>query len=99
MPFTPLSPGDAVQSHRRAFFKSLLIASLVAPAGCHRREGRLLIGFAQIDSGGIWRTAETNSFKSAAEERLDRFELVVTDAQDQAIKQIGDIEDLLINFR
>lgn len=48
-----------------------------------------------MDSGGAWRTAETNSLREAAAEREADLELVVTDAQDQTAKQIADVEDLL----
>jgi galactofuranose transport system substrate-binding protein len=47
-----------------------------------------------MDSGGAWRIAETESMRGAAA-RSGRFELVVTDAQDQTAKQIADIEDLV----
>jgi len=47
-----------------------------------------------MDSGGAWRVAETSSMRAAAAYN-DRFELVVTDAQDQTAKQIADVEDLI----
>jgi len=64
-------------------------------AGCRRRSDRAVLGFAQIDTGGVWRVAETESMQSAARERADHFEFVVTDAHDETVKQIGDVEDLL----
>ncbi len=71
------------------------MAGAALSAGCWRRSDRLLVGFAQIDTGGVWRVAETESMRAAATALADRFEFVVTDAQDQTVKQIGDIEDLI----
>jgi ribose transport system substrate-binding protein len=67
----------------------------LALAGCRARSGKFLVGFSQMDSGGGWRVAETASLREAARARADRFELIVTDAQDQTAKQIADVEDLL----
>ena len=63
--------------------------------GCRRRSRGAVIGFARIDTGGVWRVAETESMRTAAAELARRYELVVTDAQDQTVKQIGDLEDLI----
>src|SRR4051794_17826016 len=78
---------------RRTFLRLLACAAL--PAGCRRRSGGMVVGFSQMDSGGAWRVAETASMREAAQARAGRFELVVTDAQDQIAKQIADVEDLL----
>lgn len=75
---------------RRTLLTGLAAGGLAA--GCRRASGRVPVGFAQIDTGGVWRAAETASMAAAAG---DRYELVVTDAQDQTVKQIGDVEDLL----
>src|SRR4051794_35204791 len=80
-----------LSSRRRA----LLGMAALALAGCRTRDGRFLVGFSQMDSGGGWRVAETASMREAARARADRFELIVTDAQDQTAKQIADVEDLL----
>jgi ribose transport system substrate-binding protein len=44
---------------------------------------------------GAWRIAETNSMREEAQRRGGKYELVVTDAQDQTAKQISDVEDLI----
>jgi ABC-type sugar transport system substrate-binding protein len=75
----------------RRGFLALVAAGLAG--GC-RRGGPPAVGFAQMDSGGAWRIAETASMRAAAE-RSGRFRLVVTDAQDQTAKQIADVEDLV----
>ncbi len=67
------------------------VAGLGLAGGCRRGSGRPVVGFAQIDTGGVWRAAETQSVRDST----GRFELVVADAQDQTVKQIGDVEDLL----
>ncbi len=83
----------AARPDRRQFLAGLALAAL-AGSGCRRPSGRLVVGFSQMDSGGAWRVAETNSMRQAAAQS-GRFELVVTDAQDQTAKQIGDVEDLI----
>src|SRR4051794_38413971 len=76
---------------RRRFLYSLAAFSLAL--GCHRG-GRPAIGFSQIDSGGVWRIAETNSLRQAVEQS-GRWDFISTDAQDQTAKQISDVEDLI----
>src|SRR3954453_4518478 len=78
-------------SRRRA----LIGLAALTLAGCRARSGRVLVGFSQMASGGGWRAAETARMRQAARARADRFELIVTDAQDQTAKQIADVEDLL----
>src|SRR4051794_40678360 len=78
---------------RRDFLRACAAAALAA-AGCRRGGSRAPVGFAQMDSGGAWRVAETRSMREAAE-RSGRYELVVTDAQDQTAKQVADVEDLI----
>src|SRR3954447_16068891 len=80
---------------RRAFHRCVLAGAAVALPGCRRGDGRALVGFAQIETGGVWRAAETDSMRAAAAARAARFVLTVTDAQDQTVKQIGDVEDLI----
>src|SRR5947209_4500038 len=90
---TPLSSGLR-RIGRRAFLLALP-AALTGLAGCWRGSRRAVVGFAQMDSGGAWRVAETESMRRAAAEQADRYELVVTDAQDQTAKQVADVEDLI----
>src|SRR5207237_272607 len=80
-------------SDRRGFLHSLAALPLALMAGCYRG-GRPAIGFAQIDSGGAWRIAETKSLQQAVEQS-GRWDFVSTDAQDQTAKQISDVEDLI----
>ncbi|HEY0547351.1 MAG TPA: ABC transporter substrate-binding protein [Pyrinomonadaceae bacterium] len=79
----------------------LALATLALP-GCRKqsgtsssKNGKLTVGFAQMENNGPWRIAETNSMKGEAAKRADRFELVVTDAQGQTAKEVSDVEDLI----
>jgi ribose transport system substrate-binding protein len=63
--------------------------------GTARREGKLRVGFSQMENSGPWRIAETASMRDEANKRGDRFELIVTDAQGQTAKQVSDVEDLI----
>ena len=94
---------------RAAVALSLTLAlALVALAGCRkegggtagvgggaRREGKLRVGFSQMEESGPWRIAETASMRAEAQKRADRFELIVTNAQGQTAKQVSDVEDLI----
>src|SRR5947209_4168277 len=82
-------------TRRRLLHRLGGLALLLACGGCQTRSGRMPVGFSQMDSGGAWRVAETASMRQAAAERGDRYELIVTDAQDQVAKQICDVEDLI----
>lgn len=57
--------------------------------------GKIVVGFSQMESNNPWRIAETNSIMEEARKRADRFDLVVTDAQGQTSKQVSDVEDLI----
>jgi galactofuranose transport system substrate-binding protein len=57
--------------------------------------GKIVVGFSQMENNGPWRIAETNSMKDEAKKRGDKYELVVTDAQGQTSKQVSDVEDLI----
>src|SRR5688572_13941509 len=78
------------------------LAALVL-AGCKKQDGttgggqsgKIVVGFSQMENDGPWRIAETNSMKSEAGKRADKFELVITDAQGQTSKQVSDVEDLV----
>ncbi len=79
---------------RRSLLKGLALgAALLACGGCRKRSAGPVVGFSQMDSGGCWRIAETNSMAAAAADH--GYELVVTDAQDQTAKQVADVEDLV----
>src|SRR5688572_24112692 len=57
--------------------------------------GKVVVGFSQMENDGPWRIAETNSMKSEAAKLADKYELVITDAQGQTSKQVSDVEDLV----
>jgi ribose transport system substrate-binding protein len=85
-----------------AMITGFALAAL-ALAGCKKQSGRtsggqngkMVVGFSQMENDGPWRIAETNSMKSEAAKRADKFELVITDAQGQTSKQVSDVEDLV----
>ena len=74
-----------------------------ALAGCRKEgggstggaNGKIVVGFSQMENDGPWRIAETNSMKAEAARLGDKFELVITDAQGQTSKQVSDVEDLV----
>jgi ribose transport system substrate-binding protein len=47
-----------------------------------------------MDNAGSWRVAETSSLRDEAARR-GKYQLFVTDAQDQTAKQVADVEDLI----
>jgi ABC-type sugar transport system substrate-binding protein len=83
----------------------LIIAALamiaISGAGCAKKgsrgdvQGKLKIGFSQMEENNPWRIAETNSLREEAKKRGEKFELVVTNAQGQTSKQVSDVEDLI----
>ena len=97
-----------IDTRRHAPFYALLIFAL-ALAGCAKqegggggtaggpakKEGKLRVGFSQMENNGPWRIAETKSMQDEAARRPERFELIVTDAQGQTSKQVSDVEDLV----
>jgi galactofuranose transport system substrate-binding protein len=75
----------------------------LALAGCRKegggsagkKDGKLRVGFSQMENNGPWRIAETKSMKDEAAKRADRFELVVTDARGDIANQVANVEDLI----
>lgn len=57
--------------------------------------GKKVIGFSQMEMDGPWRIAETDSIKSEAAKRPDRYDLRVTVAQGDTAKQAANVEDLV----
>ncbi|HEV2880637.1 MAG TPA: ABC transporter substrate-binding protein [Pyrinomonadaceae bacterium] len=57
--------------------------------------GKKVIGFSQMEMDGPWRIAETESIKSEAGKRPDRYDLRVTVAQGDTAKQAANVEDLV----
>lgn len=64
-------------------------------AGCAEEKPKMVVGFSQMENNTPWRITETNSMKQEAAKRADKFELIVTDAQGQAEKQVADVKDLI----
>jgi ribose transport system substrate-binding protein len=64
-------------------------------AASGKKEGKLRIGFSQMENNGPWRIAETKSMRDEAAKRADRFDLVVTDARGDIANQVANVEDLI----
>ena len=92
---------------RRTYFAVAMIMGFALAAlaleGCKKQSGstnggqngKVVVAFSQMENDGPWRIAETNSMKSEAAKRSDKFELVITDAQGQTSKQVSDVEDVV----
>jgi ribose transport system substrate-binding protein len=78
---------------RRDFLRAVALTVTAAALGCRKRDEGPVVGFSQMDNQGSWRIAETHSLRSEA--RARGYHLIVTDAQDQTAKQVGDVEDLI----
>jgi len=93
------TPQPDVSFRRRGLLALGALAAVGAAvpgiAGCRKARTRLVVGFSQMANVGAWRIAETTSMRDEAERRGGKYELVVTDAQDQTAKQISDVEDLI----
>jgi ribose transport system substrate-binding protein len=57
--------------------------------------GKKTVAFSQMENNGPWRIAETKSMNDEAAKRSDKYQLVVSDAQQQTAKQVSDVEDLV----
>jgi ribose transport system substrate-binding protein len=55
--------------------------------------GKKTVAFAQMENTGPWRIAESESMKSEAAKRADKYNFVYTDAQGTTAKQVSDVED------
>jgi ABC-type sugar transport system substrate-binding protein len=89
-----------LDKHRTLLLLLCLVA--LALAGCRKqggagssKEGKLRVGFSQMESNGPWRIAETKSMRDEAAKRADRYELVVTDARGDLAVQVANVEDLI----
>ena len=60
-----------------------------------KKEGKLRVGFSQMENNGPWRIAETKSMRDEAAKRADRFDLIVTDARGDIANQVANVEDLI----
>ncbi len=86
--------------NRGVLVLTLLFA--VAFAGCNRKPaggaengGKKTVAFAQTETDGPWRIAESKSMKDEAAKRADKYEYVTTNAQGKTPKQVSDVEDLI----
>jgi len=57
--------------------------------------GKKTVAFAQMENTGPWRIAESESMKSEAAKRADKYTFVYTDAQGTTAKQVSDVEDMI----
>jgi galactofuranose transport system substrate-binding protein len=81
----------------------MVVVGLLTVSSCAKQgsrsgstgQGKLKVGFSQMEENNPWRIAETNSMRDEAKKRGDKFELVVTNAQGQTSKQVSDVEDLI----
>jgi ribose transport system substrate-binding protein len=94
---------NVINSRKLIVILTIVAISMVAfsDAGCAKKgsrggsEGKLKVGFSQMEENNPWRIAETNSLRDEAKKRGDKFDLVVTNAQGQTSKQVSDVEDLI----
>ena len=96
-----------MKNDSRKYFAFVMMTAFVVTAfafgGCKKEgggstgggNGKIVVGFSQMENDGPWRIAETNSMKSEAARLADKFELAITDAQGQTSKQVSDVEDLV----
>ena len=79
---------------------SLMSGALVF-SGCARKGGggaaggKMVVGFSQMENDGPWRIAETASMQDEAKKRADKYEMIISDAQNKTSKQVSDVEDLV----
>lgn len=59
-------------------------------------DDKILIGFSQGTMNHPWRVSMVEGNKKYAEENYPNVELVITDGQNQASKQVSDVESLLV---
>ncbi len=81
-------------------FSLIVVAVLVSCAliltNCAKRgSGKTVVGFSQMENDGPWRIAETSSMQDEAKKRADKYELLISDAQNKTSKQVSDVEDLV----
>lgn len=82
---------------------AIITMAFASFSGCQRKSaggatdgsGKKTIGFSQMENTGPWRIAESESMKSEAAKRGDKYNFAYTDAQSQTAKQISDVEDLI----
>jgi galactofuranose transport system substrate-binding protein len=92
---------------KRQLFLSLLAIFILILSACSsgstdvgteggnngKDDGKLVVGFSQMENNNPWRIAETESIRNEAKKR--GIELVYTDAQGDTAKQVSDVEDMI----
>jgi ribose transport system substrate-binding protein len=74
------------------FFASLSLLGLVSSTPAAEK---IVIGFSQATMNSTWRVAMTDGNKKYAAEHYPEVELIVTDGQNEASKQISDVKSLM----
>ena len=77
--------------------KTLFAAAIIylGGIGSVAAADKIVIGFSQCTLNHPWRIAQTEGNKKYAEEHYSDVELIVTDGQNQAQKQVADVESLI----
>jgi len=91
---------------KKKFLIPLFSAAMIALAGCSsgsdpsnaatntaEDDGKLVVGWSQMENNNPWRIAETKSIREEAEKR--GIKMVYSDAQSDTAKQISDVEDMV----
>lgn len=60
-----------------------------------KKDGKIVVGFSQMENNGPWRIAETKSMEDEAAKRSDKYQLIVTDARGDTSNQVANVEDLV----
>ena len=76
-----------------AFFFTVLSLVSVVPSGGAAE--KIVIGFSQATMNSTWRVAMTEGNKKYAAEHYPEVELIVTDGQNEASKQVSDVKSLM----
>jgi ABC-type sugar transport system substrate-binding protein len=100
-----MKPLDKHRILLTAMLVAIFLFALMVPSACRKESGgggagpkqggKLLVGFSQMENNGPWRIAETKSMRDEAAKHADKYDLIVTDAQNQTAKQVSDVEDLV----
>jgi ribose transport system substrate-binding protein len=59
------------------------------------REGPFVVGFSNASPGNPWSAAMEDTMRHVAAENSDFIQLIITDANDDPLRQLADLEDLL----
>ncbi|PFP30618.1 sugar ABC transporter substrate-binding protein [Bacillus sp. AFS073361] len=91
---------------KKSVLISLFSAAMLAMAGCSSGsetggsatnsagdDGKVVVGWSQMENNNPWRIAETKSIREEAKKR--GFQMVYSDAQSDTAKQVSDVEDMV----